>query len=168
MDAFQCIKTMRAVRNFADKPLPDEALHRILQAGRWSGSSKNSQPWRLIVVRDRLTLERLAECGPFAGHLRGAAAGIALAIEPTSSAGEFDAGRLAQNLQLTAWNEGIGSCIAAMYDEDKAKSILGVPKEKVMWCVISFGYPAEGEPRRGALANAGRKKLDEIVRWEQW
>jgi len=168
MDAFQCIKTMRAVRNFADKPLPDEALRRILQAGRWSGSSKNSQPWHLIVVRERETLARLSECGPFAGHLRGAVAGIAIVIEPTASVAEFDAGRLAQDLQLAAWNDGIGSCIAAMYEEDKAKSILGVPKEMQMWCVISFGFPAEGEPRRGALANAGRKKLDEIVRWEQW
>jgi nitroreductase len=168
MDTYQCIKTMRSVRQFTETPIPDDVLQRILQAGRWSGSSKNSQPWHLVVVRDRLTLEGLAGCGPYAGHLRSAAVGIAIAVEPTASAGEFDAGRLAQNLQLAAWNEGIGSCIAAMYEADQAKAILGVPKDKVMWCVLSLGFPAEGEPRRGALANAGRKKLEEIVKWEKW
>jgi nitroreductase len=120
-------------------------------------------------------LARLAECGRFASHLRGAMLGIAIVIEPPASRGEFDAGRMAQNLQLAAWAEGVGSCIAAMYEPDKAKSILGVPQEMAMVYVISFGYPAEaapklieGKPRRSVLASMGRKKLDEIMHWERW
>ncbi len=167
METFECIRTCRAVRQFNSQPVPDEVLKRILQAGRWSGSSKNSQPWQLVVVRDRDRLRRLAECGPYAGHLRDAQFGIAIAVEPTAGAGEFDAGRIAQNLQLEAWNEGVGSCIAAMYEEDKAKSILGVPKQMGMWCVISFGYPAE-KPARTGLPGTGRKKLEDIVHWDQW
>jgi nitroreductase len=155
--------------------VPDQVLDRILQAGRWSGSAKNTQPWHMIVVRDRETLARLAACGTFAGHLRGAMLGIAIVVEPTATRGEFDAGRMAQNLHLAAWADGVGSCIAAMYEEAKAKSILEVPEEMTMNYVISFGYPAEaapklieGKPRRSALANMGRKKLDEIVHWEKW
>jgi nitroreductase len=175
MDAFQCIRTLRAVRQFAERPVSDEVLHRILEAGRWSGSAKNTQPWHMVVVRDRATLARLAECGRFASHLRGAMLGIAIVMEPPATRSEFDAGRMAQNLQLAAWADGVGSCIAAMYEQDKAKSILGVPQEMAMVYFISFGYPdeaaprlIEGKPRRSVLANMGRKKLEEIVHWEKW
>jgi len=175
MDTFRCVKTMRAVRQFTDTPIPDDVFQRILEAGRWSGSSKNTQPWSIVVVRDRRTLARLAECGRFAGHLRGAALGVAIVVEPTAMRGEFDAGRMAQNMELAAWADGVGSCIAAMYEEDKAKSILGVPLEMTLRYVISFGYPAEaqpqqieGKPLRSVLATVGRKKLDEIVHWEKW
>jgi nitroreductase len=168
MDTFQCIKTMRAVRQFTGTPIPDDVLQRILEAGRWSGSSMNLQPWHLVVVRERRTLARLAECGLYASHLRSAAAGIAIAIEPSAGAGDFDAGCLAQNLQLAAWSEGVGACIAAMYEEDKAKDILGVPEEMQMWCVISFGYPAEETSARNGTPGAGRKKLEDIVHWEKW
>jgi nitroreductase len=174
MDAFRCIKTMRAVRQFTDTPIPDDVLQRILEAGRWSGSAKNTQPWNIVVVRDQRTLERLAECGQFAGHLRGAVLGVAIVVEPTATRGEFDAGRMAQNMELAAWADGVGSCIAAMYEEDKAKSILGVRVEMTLRYVISFGYPAEaapqieGKPLRSALPTVGRKKLDEIVHWEKW
>jgi nitroreductase len=165
MDAFRCIKTMRAVRQFTDAPIPDDVLQRILEAGRWSGSAKNTQPWNIVVVRDRTTLARLAECRQFAGHLRGAALGIAVVIEPTAMHGEFDAGRMAQNMELAAWADGVGSGSAAMYEEDKAKSILGVPVEITLRYVISFGYPAEAAPQierkslRSTLPSVGRKKL---------
>jgi nitroreductase len=175
MDTFEGIRTLRSVRQFAERPISDEVLQRILQAGRWSGSAKNMQPWHMIVVRDRETLTRLAACGTFAGHLRGAMLGIAIVIEPTATRAEFDAGRMAQNMQLAAWADGVGSCIAAMYEEEKAKSILGVPQEMAMNYVISFGYPVEaepgqveGKPRLRALAGTGRKKMEEIVHWGKW
>ncbi len=170
MDAFECIRTMRAVREFAATPVPDDALQRILQAGRWSGSAKNSQPWHLIVVRDKGTLARLSECGQFAGHLRGAALGITIVVEPSATRGEFDAGRMAQNMELAAWADGVGSCIAAMYEEDKAKAILGVPPQMSMVYAISFGYPAAQPERKPVrpLGGTGRKKLGDIVHWDKW
>src|SRR5579864_2448116 len=103
------LRGMRAVRRFSSDPIPDDVLQDILQAARWSGSSKNTQPWHLIVVRKRATLETLAKCGPFAGHLAGAAAAIALVMEDGRR--QFDEGRLAQNLMLAAWAHGVGSCI---------------------------------------------------------
>jgi nitroreductase len=116
----------------------------------------------------------LAECGQFAGHLRGAALGVAVVVEPTAARGESDAGRMAQNMELAAWADGVGSGSAAMYKEDKAKSVLGVPVEMRLHYVISFGYPAEAAPQierkslRSTLPSVGRKKLDEIVHWEKW
>ena len=81
MDTFDTIRTMRSVREFDSRPVPDEIITRILEAGRWSGSSKNTQPWQFIVVKDRETLNQLSQCGDYAEHLRRANFGIVIATE---------------------------------------------------------------------------------------
>src|SRR5437763_13832999 len=112
MDAYQCIRTLRAVRSFRLDALSREALERILQAGRWSGSSKNTQPWQFVVVQERARLEALSRCGAYAGHLAGAACGIVVVGEP--GAGGLDLGRCAQNMKLEVWNVGIGWCCSRL------------------------------------------------------
>jgi nitroreductase len=173
MEAIRAIMTVRSVRHYLDKPLPEDVLHRILEAGRWTGSAKNVQPWQFIVVRNRETLVKLAACGKFAGHVRGAAAAIVVASQPGWS-GTFDAGRAVQSMMLAAWDYGIGSCIASMHDADGARAVLGVPPE---WQVvaISFGYPQlnaprtiEGKPLEQVLARVGRLPLHELVHEEKW
>src|SRR5256884_7966632 len=72
MTVSELIRTKRAVRQFTDEPLPEEAIRSILHAGRRAQSSKNTQPWHFIAIRDRETLRQLAECGAYAGHLAGA------------------------------------------------------------------------------------------------
>jgi nitroreductase len=173
METYRAIMTLRSVRHFIDKPLPDAVLHRILEAGRWTGSAKNVQPWQFIVVRNRDTLNKLAACGKFASHLRGAAAAIVVASQPGWS-GTFDTGRVVQNVMLAAWDEGIGSCIASMHDADAARTILGAPLECQV-VAISLGYPLpnapqtiEGRPREQVLASVGRRPLDEMVHEEKW
>jgi nitroreductase len=173
MNAYQTVSSLRSIRQFVDRSVPDEILIQILEAGRWTGSSKNTQPWQFVVIRERDTLARLARCGRFAGHLKGAAFAIALVMDPGRT--DFDAGRCAQNLMLAAWSQGVGSCIASMHDEDIAKDVLGVPQERGMRTVISFGYPAEdlpltieGKARERVLASVGRRPLVELVHWETW
>ncbi len=175
MDAYKTIISLRAVRHFQDKPIPDDALHRILQAGRMSGSSKNTQPWTFIVIRDAETRRALSRCGDFASHLTGAPLAIAAVFDPQFYRGEFDCGRAVQNMMLAAWADGIGSCIASMHREDDAKAILGVPKALRLEHVISFGHPVpqpgttiESQPRERVLKRAGRKSMEEIVRYETW
>lgn len=174
MEAYKTITTLRAVRFFTDQPLADETLTRILQAGRWTGSAKNVQPWRFVVVRKRETLERLAGCGRYASHLRGAAAAVAIITEVQSWAA-FDAGRAAQNMMLAAWAEGVGSCIATLHDASCAREVLGLPPERQVQAAISFGYPdpaaapmIEGQPREKILASLGRRPLADLVYWEHW
>ena len=109
MDVLEAIASKRAVRHFTDQPITDADLRAILNAGRRAQSSKNTQPWTFIAIRDRQTLQRLSECGAYAGHLAGAAVGVALlSAGPTG----FDLGQAAAYLQLAAWELGIGSCIA--------------------------------------------------------
>src|SRR5216683_7136728 len=95
------LRSLRAVRRFSNEAIPDGVVHDIPEVARWTGSSKNTQPWHLIVVSERATLEALAKCGPYAGHLAGATLALALVMENGNQ--RFDEGRRAQNVMLAAW-----------------------------------------------------------------
>ena len=167
-ETFDIIRTKRAVRQFTDQPISDKVVDSILTAGRLSGSAKNMQPWHFVAVRERETLIRLSQCGAFAGHLAGAALGIALATPDPffRLTVPFDLGRAAQNMMLTAWAEGIGSEMATIYNSDQARGVLGIPPEfVVVWC-ISFGYPVETTPH--PARKEGRRKPDEVIHYDKW
>ena len=165
MNVAEAIRTKRAVRQFTDQPLPDDAIRAILNAGRRSQSSKNTQPWQFVAIRDKNMLKQLSECGAYAGHLAGAALGVAI-ISPEAT--EFDQGQAAACMQLAAWDLGIGSCIASIYEPERAKAILGVPNDLHFRIALSFGYPLPNEQRRVPSQGGGRRPLDEIVHWEKW
>lgn len=165
---FDLIRTKRAVRQFRDEALPEEAVHQILEAGRLAGSAKNTQPWHFVAVQQRETLRQLAECGAFAGHLAGAALGVALVTEDPFQriTVPFDLGRATQNMMLTAWSLSIGSVMATIYQPDKAGQILDVPPEyTIPWC-ISFGYPAQPPDR--PPRKSGRRASEEVIHQEKW
>src|SRR5207244_12230751 len=103
MDAYKVVVTKRDTRTYTDQPIPDEVLQRILQAGRMAGSSKNTQPVRLVVIRDRERLKQTAERGKFSQPSLGAQAGIAVGCAPDGHAP--DAGRAAHNVLAGAWHE---------------------------------------------------------------
>ncbi len=174
MDTYTAITTLRAVRQYRDAPVDDAIITRILEAGRWAGSAKNSQPWQYILVKRRDTLTRLATCGRYASHLRQAAFAIIVVTEGPAGA-EFDAGRTIQNMLLAAWAEGVGSCIASLSDEDQAQQILAIPDNYKLQQAVAFGYPRrevaptiEGKPLQAVLASLGRKPLSEILHRETW
>jgi nitroreductase len=161
----ELIRTKRAVRQFTDEPLSEEAIRSILNAGRRAQSSKNTQPWHFIAIRDRETLRQLSQCGAYAGHLAGAPFAIALI---SSTAEGFDLGQAAAYLQLTAWEQGIGSCIASMWESEKAKAILDIPQDLHFDVAISFGYPLPSHEQPHTPKPNGRKPFDEVVFWERW
>jgi nitroreductase len=136
-----------------------------LNAGRRAQSSKNTQPWHFIAITDRETLRQLSECGQYAGHLAGAALGVALVAEVEDG---FDLGQAAAYMQLAAWELGIGSCLASMWEPEKAKAILGVPEGLHFDIAISFGYPAEEQQRPSAVKPGGRRAFEEVVHRERW
>ncbi len=170
MDVSEAIRTKRAVRKFKDQPLPDDVARAILNAGRRSQSSKNTQPWQFIAIRDRSTLQALAQSGQYASHLAGAAMGVAIL---TPDPGEkfqtlFDAGQAAAYMQLAAWELGVGSCIASIYEPEQARKILGFPANWYLYIALSFGYPADEAALSAPPKKGGRKGLEEIVHWEKW
>ena len=173
MDTWTAIRTKRMVRRFADRPLAPEQLERIADAGRHAASSKNQQCWDFIAVEDRERLRALSEVGPYAGHVAGAAAAIALVIPDPRAPGAslslvWDLGLAAENMMLAAWELGIGSCPATVYDQDVARRVLGHPDER--WCgyLLSFGFPANPDDLNRPPKPGGRRPLEEILHRERW
>lgn len=163
MDAYTCIRTKRDSRSYTDQPISEESLQRILQAGRMAGSSKNTQPWGFVVLRDDERKTELAACGQFAAHVPSAPVVIAVILTP--GGGGFDAGRAAQNMMLAAWAEGITSCPVSMHDAECATRVLGLPEEHRVAIVLSLGYPESEESlHRGAT----RTSLTDLVHNEKW
>jgi nitroreductase len=164
MDAYRAVVDKRDQRVFLPKPLPEESLRRILQAARMTGSSKNAEPNRLVVVRERERLKALAALSPFGKFLGYAACVIVIA---QTERHEFDAGRCAQNMMVAAWNDGIGSCPAHLPEGEVAK-LLGIPPSMHVNRQVAFGYvdPARAKAPPGVART--RRPLDELVHWESW
>jgi nitroreductase len=163
MNVITAIKTKRAVRHFSDKPLPSRTVYEILNSGRLAQSSKNMQPWDFIAVKDQNTLNQLASCGKYAEHLKNAAIAIAIVSSVTWA---FDIGQAAACMQLAAWELGVSSCVAKMHDSEHAKMILGVPSDRYLEIVLSFGYAISPHPIKGKIG--GRRRFEEVIHWEHW
>ncbi|MFT3895577.1 MAG: nitroreductase family protein [Anaerolineales bacterium] len=170
MNVSEAIRTKRAIRKFQDKPLPEDVVKAILNAGRRSQSSKNEQGWQFIAIRDKSILKALSECGQWAGHLAGAALAVAiLTPDPTGKFQTmFDAGQAAAFMQLAAWEMGVGSVPASLYEFEKTREILGYPSEWHLRIALSFGYPADEAKLSAPPQKGGRRSLDEIIHWERW
>jgi nitroreductase len=170
MEVAEAIRLKRAIREFDGRPLPDEAVHQILWAGRRAQSSKNTQPWHFVAVRDRATLESLSGLGQFAGHLAGAALGVAILTPDPAIRFSilFDAGQAAAYMQLAAWELGVGSCLATIYDPEAARNLLGFPPELHLRIAISFGYPADPAWMTAAPRPTGRRPLRQEVHYDRW
>jgi nitroreductase len=159
MDVFDAVRTVLAVRRYQDRPVPDDVLRRIVEAGRLTASSMNRQPWHFVVVTDRGELKRIAEAARTGPYIDQAPAAIAVAIEDTSQFGVSDASRAIQSMILSAWDEGVGSNWVGFGRMTAVHSLLGIPEEYDVLAVVPFGYPAE-ERRAGVKS---RKPLSEIA-----
>ena len=170
MNVSEAIRTKRAIREFQNTPLSEEDVKAILNAGRRSQSSKNTQAWQFIAIRDKKILKEISECGQWAGHIAGAALAVAILIPDPSEKFQhlLDCGQAAAFMQLAAWELGIGSCPASIYESEKAREILGFPAEWHLRLALSFGYPAEIEKLSNPPQKGGRKSLEELVHWEHW
>ena len=170
MNVSDAIRTKHATRQFTGQPVPEEAIHAILNAGRRAQSSKNTQPWSFVAVSDRVMLKQLSECGTYAGHLAGAAFAVALVSPDPSTRWSiaFDLGQAAAYMQLAAWELGLGSCIASIHEPEKAKAFLGIPENQFFDVALSFGYPAPDQVQPSVVRKGGRRPFDEVVHWEKW
>lgn len=170
MNTIEAIRLKRVIREFTNQPLPEEAIQTILNAGRRSQSSKNSQPWNFIAITDKAMLQAMAGTGVNAGHLAGAALGVVIVHEDPGEKFQllFDIGQCAAYMQLAAWELGIGSCLASIYDPDKARELLRFPPDMFTRFAISFGYPQDADLLIRKPKIGGRRPLTEIVHWNKW
>src|SRR5262249_34310344 len=173
-DEIALLRRLRQVRQFRAEPLPQNILDDILEVARWTGSARNIQPWDFVLIRERSTLQALAQVKDGrAAHLETAAAGIALVMEGNPEHFDFDTydeGRLSERIMLAAAAHGVGSAIGWFRGAaaEEAKRILGVPSERLLRTTMSLGYTdtaAHAQRRRPAQP---RKPLAEILRYERW
>ncbi len=163
METFACIRTRREIREYLDKPIPDENLLRILEAGRLAPSSKNSQPWHFVVIKNKETLTRIASLTPTGAHIGKASLAIAVLMDGAKLP-EVDGARAIQSMILEAWDLGIGACWVTNFYDDAVKDILGTPQKMKLVSVIPFGYPIEAKTKRKKI----RKPLEEIASLEKF
>ena len=158
MEVVEEIRTMQAVREYQNRPVPEEVLRRVLEAGRLTASGMNAQPWHFIVIQDPETLRRLGELAKTVPYIAGAPVAIAVAVNQTRLA-VSDASRAIHAMLLTAWADGVGGNWVGFGGLDDAKALLGIPEALDLLAILPLGYPA-GAVGRGKKE---RKSLAEIA-----
>jgi nitroreductase len=161
------LRNLRQTRRFCDRTVPEDVVDDLLEVARWSGSSKNTQPWHFIVVTDAELRKQIAEAGPFAGFLEGAPVVIVLVMAGSNPRSEpYDEGRVSERLMLAADAHGLGAGTGWFVPDDggerQVKKLLGVPDGMVIRSALGIGYPDATDPRPRGVSG-GRKPLSEIV-----
>jgi len=164
MEVFEAIRTLLAVRSYQDKPVPDDVVRRILEAGRMSGSASNRQPWQFIVVQDRDTVRKVAAASPSGPYVAQAPLVIVVAIDKSIRFAVSDASRAIQSMLLAAWADGVGSNWTGFGGLEGVSDMLGIPPELDVLAVLPFGYPAAALGR----GRKRRKPLSEIAHRERY
>lgn len=160
MEVYEALKTRRTVRRFKPDPVSGEALERILEAARWAPSSRNQQPWHLIVIRDRERLKPIGEIARTGGFIAEAPLAIAIVMSDADQP-VMDAGRALQQMEVMAWSEGMGTCFVTLPDDEnrRIKEVLDIPMEMDLITVLPFGYRTDDFKGRGIP----RKAMVEMV-----
>jgi nitroreductase len=161
MEVFEAVRTVLAVREYQDKPVPPEVVRQIVETARLTGSSMNGQPWHFIVVENRETLRQLgalARSGPYTAQ---APLAIVVAIEETRFS-VSDASRAIQSMILTAWSHGVGSNWVGFGGLEEVRPLLGIPNELDVLAILPFGYPTrpvgKGKKQRKPLSKVAHRE----------
>ena len=162
-DNYDFVTGLRAIRDYEETPLSNEDLGAILEAGRWTGSSKNQQAWWFVAVTDPERIAALAEHGDFTQPVRDSVATIVLVKEPRGN--DFDIGRAAQNMMLAAKALGVASCPITLHRERDVAAFLEIPDKASARYAVALGYPTTtAEPRNFG----GRKPAAEVVKLDHY
>ena len=165
------LRKVRQARLYEPRPVPDDALQELLEVARWTGSSRNTQPWRFIVITDREQLRRISQIRTPINWVADAPLAIAIVLDGESLASEaFDEGRVSERLLIAARLLGLGGGTAWFGDEEQqaeGKRILGIPPERTARSVVVIGYPTTTKDHRPNPAVAGRKPLAELVSYDR-
>lgn len=164
MDAFECIATKLEVREFSTQAVSAEIRSKILEAARLTGTGMNTQHWRFIMVEKKDDLKKLAEDSTSGSWVAGANFAVIVLTNPQYGFHLIDTGRVLQNMQLTAWNLGVGSGLFTGIREEKLRSDFAIPRGLSPSVIIGFGYPA----RKMTGKRKNRLPIDELVYYEKY
>ena len=156
MDVIEALRTRRSIRKYRKEPVTQETLEELLDIARWSPSAGHSQPWEFITITNPETKNKLSKSFIFGSFFDEAAAGILVMADTQRTSCPLQDGTLATySVMLAAHAMGLGTCwINPSFFEAEVKSILGIPREKQLICMVSIGYPDE-KPDRPRLPLEG-------------
>ena len=165
MNVYECLRSRRTVRHFSQGEVSERTLNKILNAARWAPSSRNQQPWHLVVVKNRGTLGQIGTITKTGSFIEDAPLAIAIVMEGADQPG-MDAGRALQQMELMAWSEGLGTCFVTLRAEERnsIKKILQIPDQMELITVLPFGVRSGEYKGRGTP----RKPLSEMVHTESF
>ena len=167
MDILNLLKSRRSIRVYQDKPIPQDLLLQILEAGRWAPTGANLQPWHFIVITDQETRRRIGEVARFlfikSSHVEKAPVVLVLCFDTRKGKyGRYDVTLAGGNMMTLATHLGLGTCWIGAFDEPMVKEILEIPGNIDVIGLITLGYPGEDAKA------PPRVELEKIVHWESW
>lgn len=164
MEVFDAIRTVLAVRQFRDQPVPEPIIKQIVEAGHLTASASNQQPWHFIVVQNKETLRQLGALAKTGPYIARAPLAIVVGIDKSNPLAVSDASRAIQDMILTAWAQGVGSNWVGFRGLQQVNPLLGIPDEIDILAIIPFGYPVQAIGK----GNKKRKPLGEVAHREKW
>ncbi len=171
-DVTREIRGVRQARLYSPDPVPDDVLAELLQIARWTGSSRNTQPWEFIVISDPEQLRKISQIRTPINWVADAPLAIAIVLDGKNIPSEaFDEGRVTERLLIGARLLGLGGGTAWFGDDAQqamGKEILGIPPERTARSVVALGYPTTTKDHRPNPAMAGRRPLSELVSYQRY
>ena len=166
------LRKVRQIRQYASEPVSADAVEQLLEVARWTGSSRNSQPWHFLVVTDRAKLKRISDLRPNINWVAAAPLAIAIVLDGESELSEsYDEGRVTERLLIAAHMLGLGGGTAhfgTAEHQAAAKKILGIPAERAARSLVTIGRPTSAKDPRPNPRAGGRKPMTEVVSYERW
>jgi len=153
MGTYSDIQKRRTVRVFQQKNVPFSLLKKCVNAARLSPSARNMQPLRFVAVNDLAQVAELNKAVYFGGVVKekGRREGeepkafivILADKDKKSEYTDMDVGIAAEAIALTAFEQGVGSCMQGAIERERIKGILGIPNGFEVPLVVALGFPAE-------------------------
>jgi nitroreductase len=163
MEVYDYVITKLDIREYSQKEIPKDIKLKILEAARSTGSGKNLQHWRFIVVKDKENLKKLADDSITGKWIVNANFAVIVLTDPKYPFHLIDAGRVIQNMQIAAWGYGITSCIFTGINKEKLRKDFNIPEDLETSVVVGFGYPI-----KKIKGKKNRKPLNELVFIEKY
>lgn len=170
MKVIDAIKARKSVRQYLDKPIENEKLTAVVEAGRLAPSASNRQEWRFLIVRDLATRKKLVDATNRQRFVGEAPAVIVACAETDGHVMRcglpcfpIDVAIALDHITLAAVEMVLGTCWIGAFDEREVKDILGIPKEIRVVALMPIGYPSDP-----SIVEKRRLPFKEIIRYEHW
>ena len=171
LSVIERMRTVRQIRQYASEEVPDNVVEQLLRVAQWTGSSRNTQPWHFVVVKEKDQLRKISQLRAPINWLAAAPLGIAIVLDGAGVSEAYDEGRVTERILIAAHNLGYGGGVAWYGDESQqaeAKRILAIPAERTARSIVMIGRPVSAKDPRPNARPGGRKPLSEIVSYERY